>query len=149
MDEVRTAWAARHGRTWTHEDTRAVMGANSRGWGRIMRERLGLPAADEAGIVDEVVEGVVARYHDSGAPVIPGAVEAARRIAETMPVAIASSAHRAVIDAAHEATGLRTPFTSLSLPTRSSTASPRRTSTSWPPESWGSTQAAAWSSRTR
>jgi len=105
--EVRAAWAAERGLQWTDEDTRAVMGANSRGWGRIMRERLGLQDADEAQIVDDVVEGVVARYRESGAPVIPGAVDAAHRIAATMPVAIASSAHRAVIDAALEATGLR------------------------------------------
>jgi beta-phosphoglucomutase-like phosphatase (HAD superfamily) len=31
-DEVRAAFAARHGRAWTEDDRRAVMGANSRQW---------------------------------------------------------------------------------------------------------------------
>lgn len=103
--EVRVAWAAAHGRTWSEEDTRAVMGANSRGWARIMRERLGLPESDEPAILDSIVHRVVARYAD-GAPQIPGAVDAVRRIAARWPVAIASSAHRLVIDAALAATGL-------------------------------------------
>lgn len=103
--EERVAWAAERGLSWTEADTRAVMGANSRGWARIMRQRLGLPEADEAAILEAVVERVVARYRH-GAPIIDGAVEAVRRVARAWPVAIASSAHRAVIDAALDATGL-------------------------------------------
>ena len=53
-----------------------------------------------------IVDGVVARYRTEGAPRIDGAVEAVRRIAADRPVALASSAHRAVIDAALDATGL-------------------------------------------
>jgi HAD superfamily hydrolase (TIGR01509 family) len=40
-------------------------------------------------------------------PVIPGAPETVRRVAATHPVAIASSAHRAVIEAAVGALGLQ------------------------------------------
>lgn len=43
--EVRERWTAARGLRWTDADTRAVMGANSRGWARIMRERLGLDSA--------------------------------------------------------------------------------------------------------
>jgi len=39
-------------------------------------------------------------------PLIPGAVETVRRVAATHPVAIVSSAHRAVIEAAVDALGL-------------------------------------------
>ena len=106
--EVRADWAAARGRTWTLEDTRAVMGANSRGWARIMRQRLGLDPGEDAEIERAVVAGVVRRFHDEGVPVIPGAVEAAERLAATYPVAIASSAHADVIHAALEATGLAT-----------------------------------------
>jgi len=104
--EVRVAWAAARGRSWTTDDTRAVMGANSRGWARIMRERLGLDPADEPGIERAIVVAVVERYRHEGPPVIPGAIEAARRLAAAYPVAIASSAHADVISAALEATGL-------------------------------------------
>ena len=103
--EERVAWAASMGRAWSAEDSRAVMGANSRGWARIMRERLELRPDEEPAIEKAIVDRVVGRYA-SGAPEIPGAVAAVRRIAEAWPVAIASSAHRAVIDAALRATGL-------------------------------------------
>ena len=104
--EERTAWAAERGLRWTEADTRAVMGANSRGWARTMRERLGLLEADEPMILEAVVRRVTDRYR-RGAPVIDGAVGAVRRIAARWPVAVASSAHRSVIDAALGATGLR------------------------------------------
>ena len=104
-DEVRTAFAADHDRSWTAADQAAVMGANSAGWARIMRERLDLDLPD-AEIERAIVDAVVARYRTEGAPRIDGAVEAVRRIAADHPVAVASSAHRAVIDAALEATAL-------------------------------------------
>lgn len=104
--EERVAWAAERGLRWTEADTHEVMGANSSRWARIMRERLGLPAADEPAILDAVVGRMVDRYRH-GAPIIDGVVEAVRRIAAGWAVAVASSAHRSVIDAALEATGLR------------------------------------------
>jgi HAD superfamily hydrolase (TIGR01509 family) len=106
---VRQAFAAEHGRTWDEADRAAVMGANSPAWARTMRERLDvdLPEIDiERAIVDAVVD----RYRRDGAPAIDGAVEAVRRIAADRSVALASSAHREVIDAALEATGLTDAF---------------------------------------
>jgi HAD superfamily hydrolase (TIGR01509 family) len=103
--DERVAWAASIHRSWTVEDSHAVMGANSEGWARIMRERLALDPGTEPAIEAAIVRRMVARYA-SGAPAIPGAVEAVRRIARDWLVAIASSAHRDVIDAALEATGL-------------------------------------------
>jgi HAD superfamily hydrolase (TIGR01509 family) len=108
-DEVRIEFAAANGRTWTNDDRAQVMGANSRGWSQIMQERLDLdmPTAD---IERTIVDAVVARFARDGAPTIPGAVEAVRRIATERPVAIASSAHREVIRAALETTGLSSVF---------------------------------------
>jgi beta-phosphoglucomutase-like phosphatase (HAD superfamily) len=104
--EVRVEWAASRGREWTTEDSHAVMGANSPGWARIMRERLGLDPDEEPEIERAIVDGVVDRYRREGPPVIAGAVEATRRLAAAYPVAIASSAHADVIRVALEMTGL-------------------------------------------
>jgi HAD superfamily hydrolase (TIGR01509 family) len=104
-DEVRAGFAADHGRTWTADDQAAVMGANSAAWARIMRERLALDVPEPA-IERAIVDGVVERYRREGAPRIDGAVEAVRRIAAARPVAVASSAHADVIDAALRAIGL-------------------------------------------
>jgi HAD superfamily hydrolase (TIGR01509 family) len=104
-DEVRQRFAAERGRAWGEDDRKAVMGANSRGWRRIMRERLRIEDPVEE-IERAIVEGVVARFASDGSPMIDGAVEAVRRIAARWPVAIASSAHREVIDAALASIGL-------------------------------------------
>jgi HAD superfamily hydrolase (TIGR01509 family) len=108
-DEVRREWAAERGRPWTAADRAAVMGANSAQWSRTMRERLAVeePAA---AIEAAIVAGVVRRFAHQGAPEIEGAAEAIRRIAAGWPLAVASSAHRSVIDAALAATGLRDLF---------------------------------------
>jgi HAD superfamily hydrolase (TIGR01509 family) len=104
-DEVRSAFAIEQDRTWTADDRAAVMGANSRTWAHTMRVRLDIDM-DEVQIERRIVNAVVDRYLREGAPIIPGATDTVRRIAATMPVAVASSAHRAVIDAALRATGL-------------------------------------------
>ena len=112
-NDVRTEFARRHDRPWTSADQRAVMGGNSRQWAATMRERLRLEHLSDAAIEAEVVDGVVRRYRESPSPVIPGAPDAVRRIAGQVPVAIASSAHRAVIDAAVDALGLHGVFSAI------------------------------------
>ncbi len=104
-DEVRRAFAAARGRPWTEQDRIAVMGANSRQWSATMRERLRLDE-EPAAIERAVVEAVVGRYAAEGPPRIEGAADAVRRIAARWPVAVASSAHREVIDAALRALDL-------------------------------------------
>jgi HAD superfamily hydrolase (TIGR01509 family) len=104
-DEARREFAAQRGRSWSEADRAAVMGANSRQWSATMRDRLHLDEPDRQ-IERAIVEAVVERYRREGAPIIPGAVEAVRRIARAWPTAVASSAHGEVIDAALEATGL-------------------------------------------
>ncbi len=108
-DEIRSAFATEHGRTWTSDDQAAVMGANSKAWAHTMRVRLDLDL-DEDVIQEAIVSRVVARYEAEGAPEIPGSIDVVRRIAATRPCALASSAHRAVIDIALDGTGLRDVF---------------------------------------
>jgi HAD superfamily hydrolase (TIGR01509 family) len=109
-DEVRMAFAGRHGRAWTEEDRAAIMGANSKGWSTLMRDRLDLPDVPRATIEAEVVAAMIERYRTEGAPLIPGAVEAVRRVAVELPVAVASSGHPAVIAAALDALGIASAF---------------------------------------
>jgi HAD superfamily hydrolase (TIGR01509 family) len=104
-DEARRDFASARGKNWTEEDRVAVMGANSRQWSRTMGRRLGIDGEDEL-IERAIVDAVVARYRREGAPRIDGAVEAVRRIVARWPVAVASSAHPEVIEAALGATGL-------------------------------------------
>ena len=77
-----------------------------------MRARLDL-ADPPAEIERAIVEALVARYAAEAVPVVPGAPEAVARAAARVPVAIASSAHPAVIRAALAATGLGAVFSAI------------------------------------
>jgi HAD superfamily hydrolase (TIGR01509 family) len=109
-DDVRIAFAREHDRRWTHDDQHAVMGANSAEWAATMQSRLRLGHIPVDVIEDAIVDGMVDRYRTQASPVIAGAPEAVRRIAASRPVAIASSSHRRVIDAAVDALGLHGVF---------------------------------------
>ena len=109
-NDVRIAFARAHDRPWTEDDQHAVMGANSAEWAATMQSRLRLDHVPVDVIEDAIVDGVVERYRTQPSPVIAGAPEAVRRIAATRPVAIASSSHRRVIDAAIDALGLHDVF---------------------------------------
>ena len=104
--EVRDAWAVDHGVTWRDEDERSTMGANTRQWARTMGERAGLGPEHDADVARSIVDALVERYRANGPPRIDGAVQAARRIAASFPVAVASGAPRRLIDVALMTTGL-------------------------------------------
>lgn len=104
--EVRDAWATDHGITWRDEDERSTMGANTAQWARTMGERAGLGPERDPDIARSIVDALMERYRLDGPPRIPGAIEAARRITASYPVAVASGAPRRLIDVALEATGL-------------------------------------------
>ena len=104
-DDVRRDFVAAHGRMWTADDQRAVMGANSAGWARTMVDRHGL-GGDPEHVLRAVVDGVVQRYRREGPPVIPGVAEGVARLAARYPLAVASSSHPEVIRAALESSGL-------------------------------------------
>jgi HAD superfamily hydrolase (TIGR01509 family) len=104
-DDIRRDFAARRGRAWTADDRDAVMGRNSRGWALVMRDRLGVDEPLDA-IEREVVDAMVARFAAEGVPTLPGAVETVGRLAGSLPLGLASSAHPAVIAAALHGGGL-------------------------------------------
>lgn len=112
-NDVRREFARAHGRPWTLEDQHAVMGGNTREWSRTMRSRLDLPHLTEEAIADAIVDGVVGLYRSRPSPVIAGAPDVVRRVAGTYPVAIASSAHLRIIEAAVDALGLHGVFGAL------------------------------------
>jgi HAD superfamily hydrolase (TIGR01509 family) len=108
-DEARAEYARIHGRPWTEDDRTAVMGQNSRQWSATMRSRLGI-GPDEDEIERVIVGAVVDRYRREGAPLIAGADTVVRRVHRDLRTALASSAHRAVIDAAIDGLELRDAF---------------------------------------
>jgi HAD superfamily hydrolase (TIGR01509 family) len=95
-DEARRQVAAAHGGRWTEKATADMQGMSSPEWSAYMREHLGV-ALDQERLVEEVVDAVLERYRH-GLPLLPGAIEAVRRIGRRWSLALASSANRPVID---------------------------------------------------
>ena len=107
-DAARRAIVAENGGQWKPEATRTMMGMSAPEWSRYLRDELGV-ALGAHEISARVVERLLAGYERS-LPLLPGAVEAVRRVAERWPVGLASSANREVIDAVLAATGLAGAF---------------------------------------
>jgi len=108
-DQARREVAARHHGRWRDEATAAMQGMSSAEWSRYMRDALAVDLMPEQ-ISDLVVADLLERYRH-GLPLIPGAVQAVRRVAARWPVALASSANRVVIDTVLVVAGLSEEFT--------------------------------------
>jgi HAD superfamily hydrolase (TIGR01509 family) len=107
-DRERGAYAAAHGGTWTDVATRAMQGMSSTEWSRYLSDELGVDG-DPATISADVAAAVAAHVeHDL--PLLPGAVEAVRALAQHYRLALASSANREVIDAVLRGAGLQDAF---------------------------------------
>ena len=97
-DEVREALTEEWGGRYTPEAQEAMMGMSSREWSRYLHETVGLEQPPDV-INDEVVRRMLARY-ETDLPVVPGAADAVRRLAESgLRLAVASSSNRELIDA--------------------------------------------------
>ena len=107
-DEVREGLARERGGRW-HDGAQAdMMGMSSREWSRYMHDRVGLAEPPEE-ISAEVVRRMLERYRER-LPLIPGAVQAVRRLAVRWPLGLASSSNRELIDGALAAAGLDSLF---------------------------------------
>jgi HAD superfamily hydrolase (TIGR01509 family) len=103
-DQARRDLVDQVGGTWTPEATKAMMGMSSGEWSRYVRDELGVPLSlDE--INAAVVENIERRYR-AVLPLIPGAVDAVRRLAARWPLGLASSSNRPIIDLVLEQSGL-------------------------------------------
>ena len=78
-DEVREALTEEWGGRYTPEAQEAMMGMSSPEWSRYLHETVGLREPPEV-INAEVVRRMLARY-ETDLPVVPGAVDAVRRLA--------------------------------------------------------------------
>lgn len=107
-DAARRAVVAETGGRWRADATRAMMGMSAPEWSRYLHDELGVPLPPDE-INHRVVERLLAGYRE-GLPLLPGAVDAVRRLAVRWPLGLASSANREVIDAVLAASGLADSF---------------------------------------
>ena len=81
-----------------------MMGMSSPEWSRYLHEHAGVPDEPDA-INVEVVRLMLAAYRDH-LPLIPGALDAVRRLAARFPLGLASSSNRELIDTVLDVAGL-------------------------------------------
>jgi HAD superfamily hydrolase (TIGR01509 family) len=96
------------GGNWHPDAIREMMGMSSIEWSRYLHDRLDVPMAPKE-INDAVVERIIALYRER-LPLLPGAVEAVRSLAERWALAVASSSNRPVIDLVLELAGIAEAF---------------------------------------
>ena len=103
-DDVRERYTRESGGIYGPTAARDMMGMSAPEWSRYMAEQLGVPGTPEE-IVAAVVERMLERY-GKAPPLIAGAVDAVRGVAERFPVAIASSSNPELIEVVLRASGL-------------------------------------------
>ena len=95
-DAARRDVVARHGGTGKASATRDMLGMSSPEWSRYVVNELGAQLTPEE-VNAAVVEAMLVRYREA-LPLLPGAREAVRRLAEDFALGLASSSNREVID---------------------------------------------------
>jgi HAD superfamily hydrolase (TIGR01509 family) len=103
-DAARRELVAERGGTWKDEATHAMLGMSSPEWSAYVRDELGVDLSPEE-INAAVVERLVAGYRRE-LPMLPGAVDAVRALAECWPLGLASSSNAPVIALVLEKAGL-------------------------------------------
>jgi HAD superfamily hydrolase (TIGR01509 family) len=103
-DDVREQFVRERGGRYDAEIQRAMMGMSSTEWSRYLHLHAGVPEEPDA-INAEVVRRMLAAYRDH-LPLIPGAVDAVRRLAAHFPLGLASSSNRELIDTVLDVAGL-------------------------------------------
>ena len=107
-EQVRRQVVAEHGGHWAPGAQRRLMGMSTGEWARYLGEELGVGLPPEQ-IAALVIERMAARYTEH-LPLMPGAVEAVRRLAARWPLGLASSSPPSLIETVLDAASLRSSF---------------------------------------
>jgi HAD superfamily hydrolase (TIGR01509 family) len=103
-DAVRERYVREAGGRYDDEVQRAMMGMSAPEWSRYLHEEAGV-REDPEDINRAVVERMLQAYRRE-LPLLPGAVEAVRRTAESFPLGLASSSNREVFEAVLDLAGI-------------------------------------------
>jgi len=87
--------AADHGYAWLPDDTRTCQGKSVPEWAQYLADRAGM---DQQTAADDVIGSVAGAYDRGEVPLIAGALTLVQSAAARVPVALASSAPREIID---------------------------------------------------
>jgi HAD superfamily hydrolase (TIGR01509 family) len=107
-EENWTRHSAAHDYTWLPSDTATVQGMSVPEWSGYMAKQIGRGTPEE--IAESVIDGMIGALHGGRVELLPGSREMVTAVADRVPVAVASSAPRRLIEAVLEAVDLRSRF---------------------------------------
>jgi HAD superfamily hydrolase (TIGR01509 family) len=107
-EEERRAYAAEHGRQFLPDSQERMMGMSTGEWSRHLAVDVGIGVPPEQ-VATDVLDRMAVRYRNA-LPLVPGAVDAVRRLAARFPLALASSSARILIDQVLASAGLTDAF---------------------------------------
>jgi HAD superfamily hydrolase (TIGR01509 family) len=110
-EQVRRQVVAEHGGHWAADAQQRMMGMSTGEWARYLSEDLGAGLPPDA-VAALVIERMAARYAER-LPLMPGAADAARRLAASWPLGLASASPPSLIDAVLDAASLRQSFVTV------------------------------------
>jgi len=108
-ERVRREFVAAHGGHWPADAQHRLMGMSTAEWSAYMAADFGLDFSP-AQVAERIIDGLAAQYA-SRLPLLPGAVDAVRRLAARWPLAVASSSPASLIAVVLDAAELRSAFT--------------------------------------
>jgi HAD superfamily hydrolase (TIGR01509 family) len=103
-NEAKEELVREQGGHWREDAPRRMMGMSSPEWAGFLRDELGVQLEPKV-ISDEVVRRLEGIYRER-LPLVDGATEAVERLAASVPLGLASSSNREIIDLVLELTGL-------------------------------------------
>jgi HAD superfamily hydrolase (TIGR01509 family) len=103
-ERERRAFVAEHGGSWPDDAQQRLMGMSTPEWAAYLSEQARVGLEPDA-VAQEVVGRMAAAYRDA-LPLLPGAVDAVRRVSARWPAAVASSSPRSLIDTVLDAAGI-------------------------------------------
>src|ERR1700729_987593 len=107
-ERVRRGLVAERGGRWAPDAQRRLMGMSTPEWAKYLSEDLGVGLPPDK-VAAQVVDRMPESYREH-LPLLPGAVEAVRRLAARWPLGLASSAPAALIETVLESAGLQPYF---------------------------------------
>ena len=107
-NEAKAALVGESGGRWREEAPTVMMGMSSPEWAAYLRDELGVPMDADA-ISRDVVNRMQEGYRHE-LPLLPGAGEAVRALADRWPLGLASSSNREIIDRVLDLAGFADSF---------------------------------------
>jgi len=111
-ERVRRGFVADCGGRWAADAQDRLMGMSTAEWSAYLSSDFGISGLTPGQVAEQVIAAMTAEYSQH-LPLLPGAVDAVRALAERWPLAVASSSPRSLIETVLATAGLESAFATV------------------------------------